>query len=111
MNDPFATALAVLHSAAGSVAAIYTPKGGEPLPNPIRVIWAQGSQATGGRNGDRIADTNSFDVQRSDVAQPSKGDTLQVADAQTAQMLTFRINGAAILDVEGMSWACPTEPV
>jgi hypothetical protein len=108
--NPFVTALGALFNAPGSVAAIYTPKGGQPLPDPIRVIWAQGSQDGGGSVDRRIADTNTFDIPRSSVANPIKGDTIEVTDPATGLPATFKINGPAMLDVEGMTWMCPTEP-
>ena len=109
MPDPFATALAVLHSAAGSVAADYMSAGG--LSRQINVIWAQGSRDGGARSDRMVVDANMFDIRRVDVLQPARGDTLTVADPVTAALLTFEINGAAILDDEGMTWTCPTQPV
>ncbi|WP_298689579.1 hypothetical protein [uncultured Sphingomonas sp.] len=110
MSDPFATALAALFSAAGAVAAEYeVADTGDILE--ISVIWSQGTD-DGGTRRDRLAvDVNTFDVQRTDVLFPARGDMITVADRVTGDILTFKINGAAVLDVEGVTWTCPTEPV
>ena len=109
MSDPFARALAALHQSAVSVPATYTPKAGQAFP--IRVIWSQGSQAATGQGSSRVADTNTFDVQRTDVLMPKRGDRISdVVDPATGALLTFVVNGAPILDTEGVSWSCPVEP-
>ena len=102
MADPFAAALAALHSAAGSVAAIYTPgSGGDPLP--IRVIREQPSRDYGGLER-IVADTNIIVIRRTDVAAPARGDLVQIGSE------ALRLNAAPMLDVEGISWSCPAEP-
>lgn len=108
MADPFATALAALHRAAGSVAAIYTPAGG--VSQAVRVIWTQGSALGATLSDRRVSDTNSFDVMRSDVARPARGDTIAVVDPLNGAALAFRLNAAPILDIEGLGWTCPAEP-
>ncbi len=108
MTDPFATALVALHSAPGSVAATYAIPGGQPVT--LRAIWAQGSKDAGGRVDRMVLDTNMFDIMRSDVDAPVRGATIALSDPRTGSALTFRVNGAPILDVEGISWACPAEP-
>jgi len=104
MADPFAAALAVLHRAAGSVAADYTILATGDVLVGIGVIRSQGSEVSGARSARTITDPNHFDVQKSDVAMPAKGDTLTIGSE------TFRINGPAILDEEGLTWTCPAEP-
>lgn len=108
MTDPFATALGALFSAPGSVAATYTSIGGQPVP--LRVIWAQGSADGGSRSDRTVLDTNMFDIMRSDVETPLRGAIIAFADPRSGASLKFKINGAPILDVEGISWACPAEP-
>ncbi len=110
MIDPFATALATLFRAACAVAAEYEVEDtGDILE--ISVIWSQGTD-DGGTRRDRLAvDTNTFDVRRSDVLFPANGDMISVTDSLTGDIRTFKINGAPVLDVEGVTWTCPTEPV
>jgi hypothetical protein len=107
--DPFAAALGALFSAPGSVAAIYTPVAGAPLP--LRLIWEQGSVDAGARGERRVADTNHFDVRRIDVALPARGDMVVLTDPVMGSAVTLRVNGDPILDVEGMTWSCPAEAI
>lgn len=101
MADPFATAAATLHKAAGSVAAVYTAPGGQPIA--IRVVRSQPSELVGQRSN-IAADTNTVDILRAEVAQPTRGAALQIG------MEIFRLSGAAMLDVEGVTWTCPVVP-
>jgi len=112
MADPFATALAALHSAAGSVAAIFTPAGGSPTD--IRVIFEQGTREVPFGEGAALGDFHSAQIQRSDVEQPLRGDALSVGNARRKEDVTvwtdFAIQGGARLDTEGLSWLCYLEP-
>lgn len=100
MPDPFSTALAVLHKAAGSVAAIFIPAAGGP-PIPIRVIRDQGSGDAGSGFGRAVVDTNAVVIQRVDVERPLAGDLVMIGDE------TLRLQGGPVLDTEGTSWSCP----
>jgi len=98
MYDPFAMALGVLHRAAGSVAAVYTPAGGDPLPEPIRVIRKahQADLAFGDTTIPTRATT--WSIMRADVDQPTAGASLTV-DGQI-----FEIIGEPRLSAEGLAW-------
>ncbi len=103
MSDPFAMALAVLHGAAGSVAADYTPAG--EAVRSIRVIRSQASREAPIRGGGRvIMDTNVVEIRKSDVLQPLRGDLLVIGAER------FTLSAGAELDVEGITWICPLEP-
>ena len=96
--DPFATALDALFHAPGSAAATFTPKGGVPAPDPIRVIRRQPDKAIGFGDGQIIEGTNAFEIRRSEVSEPKRGDQLKIGAT------TFKLLGDAMLDVEGMTW-------
>lgn len=109
MADPFAAALAALFNAPGSLAATYTPVGGQSVA--IRVIRSQGSDAGAGRFDRTVSDVNMFDMRRADVAKPARGATIAISDPVTGESLGFSINGAPVLDVEGLTWTCPVQPI
>lgn len=96
MPDPFAAALASLHSAAGSVAAVYTPVIGSPVS--IRVIRHQPSDVLSVGTGHVTVDGSTFVLRKVDVALPAKGDTLTIG----SEVLT--VLAAPSLDAEGLSW-------
>jgi len=113
MADPFATALAALHSSAGSVAAIFTPSGGSPTD--ITVIRDQQSREVGFGDSTAILDTNRVQIMRSAVpVRPVNGASLSIGDAAKHADVTawteFTIQGDAELDVEGVTWNCNLEP-
>lgn len=96
-------ALGALHSAPGSVAAVFTPSGGQPID--LRVVSSQESREASLRGGGRvIRDTNVVEIRRSDVAALRKGDALTIGRDN------FRLSEGARLDVEGLTWICPLEP-
>lgn len=99
MADPFTAALAAMFSSPMSGAATYTPPGGAPIA--IRVIRSQPSADLGDGRNRVIADTNIFLIRRSEVPKPANGALIVIDGA------TFRLQGAAELDVEGMTWDCP----
>lgn len=104
MYDPFAAALVVLHGAAGSVAAIYTPLGGSPLPNPIGVIRDQKTADVPWSDTRIPAPSSTWSIMRADVEHPMAGDTLTIgADV-------FTIVGEARFDDEGLSWSVEAPP-
>ncbi len=103
MADPFATGLATLRASAGSIAASYTPPDG-PVVDDIRVILSQPSEVSDDGDGAIIMDTHRFTIFRSDVDMPVHHGVISTAAGD------FRINGDCLLDHEGLSWTCPTEP-
>ena len=109
MVDPFVAALTAIFNAPGSVAAVYTPPGGAALP--VRIIRSQESAIAGDVR--LVADTMVFDVRRSEVAKPAIGATLQILDVGGQPVVgeAFKINGAPLLDVEGLTWRCGAQPV
>lgn len=104
MSDPFAVALAALFSAPGSLEAQYQSVA-TGVSIPIRVIRSQASREKAVGGGRYITDTNIIEIQRSDVAQPHKGDLLTIG------VETLKINAGAELDIEGLTWLCSFEPV
>jgi hypothetical protein len=103
MIDPFVAGIDALFASVLAVDATYSPPGGEDAS--IRVIRSQPSADTGPTDSRIVVDENTFDIRRSQVAKPARGATITVGDD------VFRINGAPMLDHEGMTWTCPTEPV
>ena len=102
MFDPFAAGLEVLFRAPGSAAAVYTPVNG-PAAN-VRVIRSQPDEVVGTGGRQVIESTNSFELRRSEVAEPRKGDYIQIgADA-------FVIAAKPRLDAEGLTWFCTADP-
>ncbi|OWK29205.1 head-tail joining protein [Sphingomonas dokdonensis] len=104
MDDPFAAALDALFEMPGSAAAVYQPIAGTP-PFPIRVIRAQPDEL--GPRG-VIQATNHFDIRRSDVAHPQRGDVVAIGGAIQAGAITggemFELIGTPMSDVEGLTW-------
>lgn len=98
MPDPFATALGVLHGAPGSVEAVYTPAGGDPIPD-VRLIRNAGSREA--QLGETVLrmDADTWSVQRSDVERPAEGDRIEIGDA------AYLVSSAPLLDDEGVSWS------
>lgn len=95
-------ALGKLHAAAGSVAAVFTPIGGEAVE--IRVIREQATGEVPFSDTVIPADTNIVSMQRSDVARPLRGDALSIGGED------FVIDGEPRLDIEGLSWSCELIP-
>lgn len=104
MADPFADALAVLHSGPCGQPAAYIAAGGLVPPVPIDVVRDQHDDEASYGQSRLVQATNAFQVRRADVAEPAVGDVISIADGN------FRINGAPTLDVEGLTWNCPAEP-
>jgi hypothetical protein len=102
MFDPFASALATLHRAAGSVAAVYFPKAGGPGV-PIRVIRSQPDETVTFGRGRVIESTNVFQIQIVDVP------NLAVGDRLTIGVDSFEIAGEPLRDVEGLAWTAGAE--
>lgn len=96
MADPFAAALAALHSAAGSVAAVYSPVVGSP--SNIRVIRHQPSDVMSIGSGHIMLDGSQFVIRRSDVTLPATGDTMTIGTE------VLKVLAAPSLDAEGLSW-------
>lgn len=111
MSDPFATALAALFGAAGSIAATFHP-GGSAVGVELRVIRGQPDELAGFGDGQIVMATNLLDIRRSDVAHPVTGDEVQLYldDARTVPGDRLVLAGAPRLDVEGLTWRCPAEP-
>lgn len=100
--DPFASAAAMLFRAPGSVAAIFTPTGGSPIPT--RIIRGQPDAASRFGGGSIVQPTNVFQMLRAEVASPAAGDGLLVgADALV-------ITGVPTLDIERVTWICAADP-
>lgn len=97
MRDPFVVALDALYGSSMATTADYTPVAGPP--RSVRVIRSQPTVDTGfGSGGGMLQDTNVIEVRRSEIAQPATGDRFFL-DAGT-----FRLDGAPMLDVEGLQW-------
>ncbi|CAM5281518.1 head-tail joining protein [Sphingobium scionense] len=101
MADPFATGMATLRASAASVAGRYSPPSG-PAVEDIRVIHSQPSEISD--DGELVMDKHSFVIFRSDVDMPEHNGVISIAAGD------FRINGDCLLDNEGLSWTCPTQP-
>ena len=102
MADPFATALTVLLSAAGSVAVTYLPMaGGSYTPRAIRTHRGEPSHHTFGAT---MRDGDSLTIAVSDIPPPVTGDTI-VIGAETLHVLA-----APQLDDEGLSWIIQAAP-
>ncbi len=96
MSDPFATALSVLLSAAGSVAVTYLPMaGGSYTTRAIRTHRGEESHHSFGAT---MRDGDSLTIAVSAIPQPVTGDTI-VIGAENLYVLA-----APLLDDEGMSW-------
>lgn len=115
MADPFAAALAVLHRAAapGTVAADYTPIG--EATRRITVVRAQGTETVGLNGDEQLVDVNRIQIQRADVAIVVAGSTVDLltldANGNVVATESFGIQGGATLDIEGLTWNCPIEPL
>lgn len=96
--NPFELALDAQFHAPGSAEASFVPAGGEPLPDPIRVIRSQPDVETDYGPGAVIRDANIFLMRRSEVPAPRKNAQLKIG------ALTFILKGEAMLDVEGLTW-------
>jgi RNase P/RNase MRP subunit p29 len=103
--DPFAMALDVLFYAPGSDEAFYTPKGGAERAEPIRVIRGQPDRAVGFAGQQVIEGTNVFEIRKSDVAVPARGDVVRIGGNR------FKLLGEAMDDVEGLSSTIGGSPV
>ncbi len=110
MTDPFAAALDALFNAPGSAAAAYQSISGT-APVPIRIIRAQPDEL-GPRN--TVQATNTFDLRRSEVAQPVHGDVVAIGgvviDGEIIGGEPFTLIGTPMLDVEGITWTIGAEP-
>lgn len=104
MNDPFASALVALHAAPGSMAAVYTPFGGAPLPDPIRVIREQKTADVSWGDTTAPSATTTFSIMATDVPEPKAGDRLTIGTE------TLAIVGEPRLDAEGLSWSVEAPP-
>lgn len=102
MYDPFAAALAALHSSPMSLAAIYAPPQGASIS--LRVIRDQGDATAGDGFGRASVETNFFVIRKVDVDRPVTGATLLIGSD------LFRLQGAPAIDAEGLSWRCPAVP-
>ncbi|MGI4880455.1 MAG: head-tail joining protein [Janthinobacterium lividum] len=102
MPDPFTTALAAQFASPMAVAAVYIPANDAPIP--LRVIRSQASaDAVPGFGGGRIIhDSDTIDVQLSDVAEPALGDLVTIVTK--AGTKTYKVNEDPMLDTEGLSW-------
>lgn len=105
MANPFATGLGALHRGPASVAAVFTPAGGEPFADPIRVIRTTATVDL--QVGDQIvlAGSTVLQIMRADVAAPARFDRLTIGGE------VFEIIAEPHLDIEGVSWWCEAAPV
>ncbi|MBB3691457.1 hypothetical protein [Sphingomonas sp. BK580] len=98
MFDPFSASLGALFRGPGAVDARFTPAGGEPLADSIRVIRSRPDEQVRFGEGVIVQGTNAFEIQRGDVDEPRDGDLLTIAG------VSFRLIGDAMLDAEGLTW-------
>lgn len=105
MADPFAAGLSALHGTGASVAATYTPPGGDSVA--LRVVHEQPSETADAEGRDIVMDTHRFTIEASKVALPVSGGTIVLDPDGAAE--TYRLAGDPMLDTEGLSWLCPAE--
>lgn len=110
MADPFAAALGALFGAAGSAAAVYTPVGGVPLADPIRVIIGSADQLRDFQDGQVVAPTPRAEIRKIEVPAPANGDTIDLlADDGVTVTASYRLLGKPVGDVEGQTWFADVE--
>lgn len=102
MRDPFAAALAVLHSSVGAVAAIYQEQGQDPVS--LRVIRHRGTREVTLNGTGILADVDMVQIQCGDVARPVAGASLSIGTEH------FVLQGGPSLDARGLYWTCNLEP-
>lgn len=105
MADPFADALDRLFNGPASESAEYIAKASYPAVMPIRVIRGRPDQEAIFGEQRVVMATNRFEIRRSEVPAPAKGDEVSIAAGR------FALQGGSELDVEGLTWFCPAEPV
>lgn len=103
MTDPFAAALDVLFTAAGSAAAEYQAPDGSPVP--VRVITWTPDQDVPVGSGSVRGSGKMLDLRLSEVADPVEGATI------TMGAEAFEIIAEPELDSEGLTWRCEVAPV
>lgn len=110
MIDPFARALAALYASPLAASATYAVSGGAPVS--LRVIRGQPDTISSFGRGKVAQSTNTVSILRRDVDRPVGGAIVTVyADPQRQQVVaTLRLVGAPLLDDEGLSWSCGSEP-
>jgi hypothetical protein len=103
--DPFAMGLGVLFRGPRSVAAIYTPKGGSPRPEPIRVIHGMPDVAAPFSGQQVVEGTNTFQIQKVDAPDLQAGDRLTIGSTP------FKMLGDPMGSVEGHTWMIGGSPI
>lgn len=113
MVDPFAAALEAQFDAPGSAAAVYLDE--FTLPAAVRVIRTQPDRDQSFGRVVAVVSDDTFSVRRSQVAQPADGGyivvgaTLSGSDPLGGEW--FRIDGPAMLDLEGLTWSFAAKPI
>lgn len=101
MSNPFVAALDALYASALAIDAVFTSNG---VSTPVRTVRSQPDQISGYGEGQIVQASNLFELRRSEVSEPSAGDTIAVgADV-------FAIVGDPMLDTEGLAWTCAVRP-
>lgn len=103
MNPIFAADAAAIFDGPLSVAAIYTPATGAPLP--IRVIPSIGDRAIAFGAGSFVAGVGIFLIRTAAIAEPAEGDVLTVDDVGT-----FIVQGAPVRDDRRLWWRVEARP-
>ncbi len=104
MADPFATGLAALHRAAGSVAARYYPAGAG-TGVLIRVVRGQADRLTEWAGEQPIIQaSNILDLRRADAPDAAAGDVLELDTGERLVLV-----GEPIGDAEGLTWRIGAE--
>ncbi|WP_156361374.1 hypothetical protein [Sphingomonas sp. Leaf67] len=92
------------YRAPGSVAADYWAGGGTLPPVPVRIIRSRPDRIERFAGFQIDVRTETFEVRRSEVAQPVIGDLIAVGDERFEVLIEPQI------DVEGLSWIMLAEP-
>lgn len=105
MADPFAAALDVLFTGPASEGADYIAKATAPAAKPVRVIRGRPDQDSVFGEQRVVMATNRFEIRLSEIASPAKGDVVEIASGR------FVLQSGSELDLEGLTWFCPAEPI
>lgn len=103
MANPFATGLRSLFKGPRSVAAVYRPKAGGQID--CRVIIDRRSQDAEGEHAKFRLKAAMISLQRADVAEPKKGDRIEVGGEM------FEVAAPPAWDAEALCWMLDAPPV
>ena len=84
------------------IAAIYTAKGGAPVP--VRVVARRSDSVTGFGDARLWSETQRFDIRVSEVATPRPDDRIEIGGE------AFLIQGEPVRDAERLLWSIEAHP-